>query len=343
MSRNRTFFVVLSVLLVLMLSIGLPVCGAPKKLRVALVLSGYLGDRSFNDSAFLGLQQAEKEFGIEYRVLESKVPSEWEQNLVAMASAGYDLVIANSTQFIEILNNNAPRFPNVKFAIIDGVVKLDNVASAIFAQNEGSFLAGAVAAMMTTRTELPGMNEEKVIGWVGGMDIPVLHDFFVGYEQGAKHIEPDIKILQSFAGTFTDPVKGKELTLAQYSQGADIVMNVASDTGNGVLEAAKVAGKYAIGVDLDQDAIYPGHIITSMLKRVDMGVYTIIKSVVDGTYKGGTVVKLGISNGGVGITDMSVMGDKIPTEIREKVKELEAKVTSGEIKVVNYPGFEIGE
>jgi len=323
--------------------IGLPVCGAPKKLRVALVLSGYLGDRSFNDSAFLGLQQAEKEFGIEYRVLESKVPSEWEQNLVAMASAGYDLVIANSTQFIEILNNNAPRFPNVKFAIIDGVVKLDNVASAIFAQNEGSFLAGAVAAMMTTRTELPGMNEEKVIGWVGGMDIPVLHDFFVGYEQGAKHIEPDIKILQSFAGTFTDPVKGKELTLAQYSQGADIVMNVASDTGNGVLEAAKVAGKYAIGVDLDQDAIYPGHIITSMLKRVDMGVYTIIKSVVDGTYKGGTVVKLGISNGGVGITDMSVMGDKIPTEIREKVKELEAKVTSGEIKVVNYPGFEIGE
>ena len=343
MSRNRTFFVVLSVLLVLMLSIGLPVCGAPKKLRVALVLSGYLGDRSFNDSAFLGLQQAEKEFGIEYRVLESKVPSEWEQNLVAMASAGYDLVIANSTQFIEILNNNAPRFPNVKFAIIDGVVKLDNVASAIFAQNEGSFLAGAVAAMMTTRTELPGMNEEKVIGWVGGMDIPVLHDFFVGYEQGAKYIDPDIKILQSFAGTFTDPVKGKELTLAQYSQGADIVMNVASDTGNGVLEAAKVAGKYAIGVDLDQDAIYPGHIITSMLKRVDMGVYTIIKSVVDGTYKGGTVVKLGISNGGVGITDMSVMGDKIPTEVREKVKELEAKVTSGEIKVVNYPGFEIGE
>jgi len=134
-------------------------------------------------------------------------------------------------------------------------------------------LAGAVAAMMTTRTELPGMNEEKVIGWVGGMDIPVLHDFFVGYEQGAKYIDPDIKILQSFAGTFTDPVKGKELTLAQYSQGADIVMNVASDTGNGVLEAAKVAGKYAIGVDLDQDAIYPGHIITSMLKRVDMGVY----------------------------------------------------------------------
>jgi basic membrane protein A len=120
-------------------------------------------------------------------------------------------------------------------------------------------------------------------------------------------------------------------------------MNVASDTGNGVLEAAKVAGKYAIGVDLDQDAIYPGHIITSMLKRVDMGVYTIIKSVVEGTYKGGTVVKLGISNGGVGITDMSVMGDKIPTEVREKVKELEAKVTSGEIKVVNYPGFEIGE
>ncbi len=340
MSRRKAVIGVLAALLALTLITGAPAQGATKKLRVALVLSGYLGDRSFNDSAFQGLKQAEKEFGIEYRVLESKVPSEWEQNLVAMASAGYDLVIANSTQFIEILKNNGPRFPNTKFALIDGVVKLPNVVSAVFAQNEGSFLAGAVAAMMTTHTELPGMNKEKIIGWVGGMDIPVLHDFFVGYEQGAKYIDPDIKILQSFAGTFTDPVKGKELTLAQYSQGADIVMNVASDTGNGVLEAAKVAGKYAIGVDLDQDAIYPGHIITSMLKRVDMAVYTIIKSVVDGTYKGGIVLKMGIANGGVGITDMSVMGDKIPAEVRQKVKELEAKVRSGEIKVKNYPGFE---
>jgi len=132
-----------------------------------------------------------------------------------MASSGYDLVIGVSTQFQEIIKRNAPNFPNTKFALIDGVVNQDNVASAIFAQNEGSFLAGAAAAMFTKHDEIDGVNSENIIGWVGGMDIPVLHDFLVGYKQGAKYIDPDMEILVSFAGTFNDPLKGKELTLSQ--------------------------------------------------------------------------------------------------------------------------------
>ena len=230
-----------------------------------------------------------------------------------------------------------------KFAIIDGVVKGDNVASSTFAQNEGSFLAGAAAALFTTKTDVTGINDKKIIGWVGGMDIPVLSDFFVGYEQGAKYIDPSIQILKSYAGSFNDPLKGKELTVAQYSQGADIVMNVASGTGNGILEAAKEEGKFAIGVDLNQDDVYPGSILTSMLKRVDVATFMAIESAVKGTFKGNVTNYLDISNGGVSLTDMSTMktalGDKFPADLLTKIQELEVKVKSGEIKVESFPGF----
>lgn len=316
---------------------------AGKPLKVALVYSGFLGDKSFNDSAHEGALKAVKELGIELKEMESKEPTEWESNFVAMASDGYDLVIGVSTQFEEIIKKHAPEFPNTKFALIDGVVKGDNVVSSTFAQNEGSFLAGAAAAMFTTKTDIEGVNDQKIIGWVGGLDIPVLSDFFVGYEQGAKYIDPNIQILQSYAGSFNDPLKGKELTVAQYSQGADIVMNVASGTGNGILEAAKEQGKYAIGVDLNQDNVYPGSILTSMLKRVDTATFLVIESAVKGTYQGNVTNYLDISNGGVSLTDMSTMkqalGDKFPEDILTKIKELEDKVKSGEIKVESFPGF----
>lgn len=317
--------------------------GADGKVKVGVVLSGFLGDKSFNDSANIGLERAKKELGVEVKILQSQVPAEWESNFVALASEDYDIVIGVSTQFQDIIEKHAPKFPDKKFALIDGSLQLDNVASAIFAQNEGSFLAGAAAAIFTTKTDVPGVNSDKIIGWVGGMDIPVLQDFFIGYKQGAELIDPDIKILRSFAGTFNDPLKGKELTIAQYSQGADIVMNVASNTGNGILEAAKENNKYAIGVDINQDDIYPGHILTSMLKRVDIAAYLIVESVVKGTFEGNKVLYLGIDNGGVGLTDMSTMknalGDKFPNDIFEKIADLEKKVKSGEIKVKNYEGF----
>jgi basic membrane protein A len=314
------------------------------KVRHPRVLSGFLGDKSFNDSAYEGLKRATDEFGVEVKVLESKNPADWESNLIAMADDKYDLVVGSSTQLQEIIANHAADFPDVKFAIIDGVVKAPNVMSAIFAQNEGSFLAGAAAALFTVKTDIPGVNAQKTIGWVGGMDIPVLHDFLVGYEQGAAYIDPETKVLVSFAGTFNDPLKGKELTLAQYQQGADIVMNVASNTGNGILEAAKESKLYAIGVDLDQDDIYPGSILTSMLKRVDMGTYLITKAVVEGKFEGGKTLVMDISNGGIGLTRMEVMkkalGDKFPQDILDRITALEEEVKSGKIKVFQYEGFQ---
>ena len=312
-------------------------------IRVCIVYTGNLGDKSYNDSCNMGAQKAVEDFGIELKSLEGGTADEWKANLLAACEEGYDLIIGASSNIADYITEYGPSYPDTKFAVIDTTVDLPNVESISFAQNQGSFLAGAAAAMFTQKTDIEGVNEDHIIGWVGGMDIPVLHDFYTGYEQGAKYIDPDIQILQSFAGEWQNPLKGKELTLAQYDQGADIVMNVASGTGAGVLEAAKEAGKYAIGVDLNQDADQPGSVLTSMVKRVDNACYLVIQSVVEGTFEGGTTQYLDLSKGGVSLTDFSVikeaLGEQFPQDIMDKVDELSKKIISGEIVVENYEGF----
>lgn len=313
-------------------------------LKVALIYSGFLGDKSFNDLAHDGAMKAKEMYGVEIQELESGEAADWEANFVAMADADYDLVIGVSTQFLDIMKKHCPNYPDTKFALIDGVSDAgDNVVSTLFAQNEGSFLAGAAAAMFTTKTDIPGVNDKKIIGWVGGMDIPVLHDFYVGYEQGAKYIDPEIEVLQSFAGTFTDALKGKELATAQINQGADIIMNVANITGIGAMEAASELDVYAIGVDTNQDGLYPGHILTSMQKNVDTCTFQIIESAVKGTYEGGSVTYMDLAHDGVGLTDFSVMkealGNQFPQDIADKVEELKGKIASGEIVVESYEGY----
>lgn len=343
----------MALMLALVMALGLVLtgCGSKttaskdgkKKVKVALVFAGYLGDKSYNDSAYEGIKKAIDEFGIEVKNMETDKSTDWEPNLVAMASSKeYDLILAVSSELTDALKKVAPEYPDQKFAIMDSAIKAPNVVSATFAQNEGSFLAGAAAALFTQKTNIKNVNPDKTIGWVGGLDIPVLQDFLVGYKQGAEYIDPSVKVLSSFAGSFNDPLKGKELSLAQYSQGADIIMNVASNTGNGILEAAKETGKYAIGVDLDQDGIYPGNILTSMLKRVDVTSYEIVKSVVKNEFKPG-VLYMDVANGGVGLTEMKVMkealGKDFPEDILTKVKEIEGKIKSGEIKVKFHQGF----
>ncbi|MGX8795120.1 BMP family lipoprotein [Fusibacter sp. JL298sf-3] len=339
---------VLSLLLILVLVVGLTACGesAEKesdKTRVAIVFSGNLGDKSYNDSCYEGALKAKDEFDIELKTLEGTEAAEWEANFLAVAEEGYDLIICSSSNFEEYMKEHCANYPETKFAVIDTTVEGDNIVSVSFAQNQGSFLAGAAAALFTKKSNIEGINDDNIIGWVGGMDIPVLHDFYIGYEQGAKYIDPEITVLQSFAGTWNDPLKGKELTLAQYQQGADVVMNVASGTGTGILEAAAEAGKYAIGVDLNQDADQPGAVLTSMLKRVDTACYILIKSVVEGTFEGGSKQYLTLEDNGVSLTDMSVikehLGDDFPEDILNEIEALKAKIVSGEIVVENYDGF----
>ena len=316
---------------------------AGDSIRVCVIYSGSLGDKSYHDSCNMGAQRAAQDFGVNVKSLEGSTAEEWEANLVAACEDDYDLIIGATSNIADYIKKHAPNYPDVKFAVIDTVVDLPNVESITFAQNQGSFLAGAAAAMFTEKNGIEGVNEEAVIGWVGGMDIPVLHDFYTGYEQGAKYINPDIRIFQAFSGSWNDPLKGKELTLAQYEQGADIVMAVASATGNGVLEAAREANKYAIGVDLNQDAEQPGHVLTSMLKRVDNACYLVIESVANDEFKGGTTKYLSLAEGGVSLTDFTVireaLGDHFPEDIVEECDKIAQKIQSGEIVVDNYEGF----
>lgn len=316
--------------------------------RVCLIVA-LLGTRSFADFAYDGCQKAVEDFGIELTVSECEDTSLYENQLLTACEEGYDLIICGASQWKDYIANHAAEYPDTLFGISDTRLEgIPNVFSITFAQNQGSFLTGALSAMFTEMTEFENVNEETVIGWVGGTDIPALRDFYTGFEEGAKYINPDITILQSFAGDMQDAVKGKELTLAMYQQGADIVCNVAGNTGLGVLEAAAQSGYYAIGVDKNQDDVQPGSVVTSMLKSNETATYYMIENAVKGTYPGGQHLYLDLAYGGVGLTDFSVFREyackteeqqKRLDEILVKLQELEDKIVSGEIVVSNYEGY----
>jgi basic membrane protein A len=312
-----------------------------------LLISNLEGDKSFADSAILGAKKAIQDFGVEISYSQSGDPAEYENQVITGAEEGFDLVVAGASQWQDAIEKHCASYPNVMFGITDTNAKGDNVVSVVFAQNQGSFLAGAAAAMFTTMTEFANVNPEATIGWVGGVDIPALRDFFIGYTEGARYINPNIKILQSFAGDWYDPLKGKELTTAMYEQGADIVMNVASATGNGVLESARENNRYAIGVDMNQDGDQPGAILTSMLKENGQGVYYIIKKALDEKkFTGNQSIYMDLQYGGVNLTDMSVFKSFCNSaqqaqidRILARIEEIKADIASGKIVVSNYEGY----
>ena len=318
---------------------------AAPKLKVVLYLNGTLGDKSFFDSANRGVLQAGKELGVTTKVIEGGYDSSrWEPDLAQLSEGGWDVIIPGTWQLQEALEKLAPKYPKTKYITFDTSVTyskggLDNVYSILYKQNEGSFLVGALAAILTT-SNLPQANKDKVIGFLGGMDIPVINDFKVGYEQGAKYIDPNMKVLVSYVGSFSDAAKGKELMMAQYDQGADIAFNVAGQAGLGLLDAAKEKNRYAIGVDSDQYLLYKDSdpakaslIVTSMLKNVDKSLYRAIKGTLDGTIKYGAAEALGIKEGGIGIADNENFVKVVPANVRAKIKTLEQQILAGKIKV----------
>jgi len=336
-------WIVVLVALVLLASAA-AVFAAPK-LRVVLYLNGTLGDKSFFDSANRGVERAVKELGITAKTIQGTYNQDrWEPDLTQLCEGNWDVIIAGTWQLQEFLEKLAPKNPKKKFITFDTSVDyskpgLGNVYSILYKQNEGSFLVGALAAMVTT-SKMPLANPQKVIGFLGGMDINVINDFKVGYEQGAKYIDPGVKVLVSYAGAWNDEAKGKELILAQFDQGADIAFNVAGQTGIGLLDAAKEAKRYAIGVDSDQYLLFKdsnperaSYIVTSMLKNVDYSLFRAIKGTIDGSIKYGAAEALGIKEGGVGVADNENYRKLIPDAMRKKVKELEQKIMKGEIKV----------
>lgn len=317
----------LSFVLVMVLLVGLLVTPAyAKQTRIGLIFAeGGLGDQSFNDAAYRGLMRAKDELGVEVNFVEPADIAEMEDHQRAYADLGYDLVITIGFIHANALAEVSADYPNQNFAIVDDVVANPNVTSLVFEEHEGSFLVGVVAGLMT---------ETDKVGFVGGMEVPLIRKFQVGFEEGVKWANPNAQIFVNYAGSFGDPGKGRELAISQHERGADIVYHASGGTGSGVIDAAKGSGFYAIGVDSDQDFMAPGTILTSMVKRVDLAVFEVIKSVVDGTLEAG-VRSFGIQDGGVGTSDFTYTKDLIPQSVFDAVEEAKAKIISGEIVVSN--------
>lgn len=327
----------LGLVLVLVLGLAASGCrdlsyaaGDPNKLHVGIVFdSGGKDDRSFNAAAFRGVTRAAKDFPILLRDAEPGDPASLEPAMRAFAEVNYDLVIGIGFAQTPIVEAVAKDYPKVNFAIVDGVSSLPNVASLIFKEHEGSYLVGMIAA----RTSKTG-----TIGFVGGMDVPLIHKFAVGYEEGARAVDPRIRVIQNYVGVteaaWNNPGKGKELAVAQIGKGADVLFAAAGNSGLGVFDAAEQYDKFVIGVDSNQNWVKPGNVLTSMVKRVDNSVYQIIGDLVNRRFKGGIHV-YGLEDGGIGYAMDQYNEKLIPAEILREVEAAKARIIRGEIKVTD--------
>ncbi len=284
---------------------------------------GGLGDRSFNDSAAAGLEAAKTKLHADTSVLQSKSAADYQPNLTVLANKEYDLIFAIGFLMAKDVNEVAARFPLRHFAIIDAVVDQPNVASVTFKEEDGSFLAGAAAAMASKTHQ---------IAFLGGIDIPLLRKFEAGFTAGAREIDPTIKVAVKYVGSFDDAAAGKELSGVLFDQGADVIFVAAGKAGIGAIEQVKTrAADYIIGVDSDQDALAPGKVLTSMIKRVDVGVFRLSQETVAQKAPSGHLV-LGLKEDGVGLTAFTYT-KRVMTPARiERIARLRAAIIAGTIK-----------
>ena len=287
-------------------------------------------DKSFNEAAYRGMEKFKAETKIDYREFEIQNDAQREQALRNFAKRGNSPIIAIGFSQAAAVEKVAKEFPDQKFAIVDMVVDLPNVRSIVFKEEEGSFLVGLIAA----KTSKTGK-----VGFVGGMDIPLIRKFACGYVQGVKATDPKITVFQNMVGTtgaaWTDPVKGGELTISQIEQGADVVYAAAGASGLGVLQKAAEKGKLGIGVDSNQNHLYPGKVLTSMMKRVDVAVYKAAADVKDGKWTGGINV-LGLKDGGVEWALDDNNKSLITPEIKAAADQAKADIIAGKIQVHDY-------
>jgi basic membrane protein A len=298
---------------------------------------GGRGDKSFNDGAYLGGERATRQLGAHVRYIEPGDGSDREGGLRSLAAEGMDLVVGVGFIFTDDLTAIANEYPDVAFAGVDYALSTDakgnvispppNLAAIKFREEEGSFLVGALAALV---------GRSKKLGFVGGMDIPLIHKFEAGYRAGVKHVCADCQVIAQYAGVtpeaFRNPGRGKELAISQYTQGVNVIFHASGSTGLGVFEAARDRDKLAIGVDADQWAEAPGHVLTSMVKGVDVAVYETIERVKNGTFRGG-ISQFGLAENGVGYVYDEHNRSLIPDDVHARVEALKAEIVAGRIKV----------
>jgi basic membrane protein A len=298
---------------------------------------GGLGDKSFNDGAYHGLELARDELGVEIKVIESKQQTDYIPNLTGLAEDGADIVFAVGFLMEQAVKEAAANMPDTYFAGIDIFAGEDdppNFQGILYKEEQAGYLAGVVAGMMTKEyaDRSDKLNDDNVVGVVLGMFIPPVERYEVGFIQGVESVNPDCKILSVTSGSFTDQAKGKEAAVAMVEQGADIIFHAAGLTGLGAIQAAKEEGVMAIGVDVDQNAVAPDTVLTSAEKKIPQTVYLAVKSVVDGNFQGGTQV-YGLAEDAVGISDFHGFNDVVPQEVKDAVEQAKADILAGKIAI----------
>jgi basic membrane protein A len=335
----------ISVLSAIALGFGTITVSAADKPVALIIAQGGLGDQSYNDLAYSGFKKALAEDKLEGRAVESKDVVAQAADILRRASdAGFGLVVDLEYSHGDALEAVAKDYHDADYVILNQVRPGANVASVLFQEQEGSYLAGALATLVAKDSTIKGMSGKPVIGVIGGTKSVGIDKFIVGYIEGARAIDPNVEVKVAYSNNFGDPAVGLQMAKAMFDAGANVVYQVAGGTGLGVIQAAKDAGKFAIGVDTDQDSIAPGAVLTSMVKRTDVAVETVMKDYADKKFPGGKTVTLGLAQNGVGLSPMTHTKDKIPAATLAKADELKTKILSGEIKVWNvvdqgYPPF----
>jgi len=304
---------------------------------------GGLGDKSFNDFSYAGLEKAKKDLGVKTQVLESHEIADYESNIDQLASAGYSPIFAVGFLMTDTVSKLATQYPDINFAGVDEFFDPvpPNVVGLNFKEQEGSYLAGVVAGLVTKEKAVSSyVNDDNVIGFVGGMDVPLIQKFEAGYIAGAKSVNPDVKVISLYAGNFTDIAKGKELGYSLIEQKADVIYAAAGAVGLGTIEACKDKGALFIGVDADQYETVPGSgkvMLTSMVKHLDTVVYMTIKDAVDGKFVGGTNEEFGLAEDGVGLASFHDFDSVVPQSVKDAVTKATKDIISGAVMVPTAP------
>jgi len=325
----------------------------PEPLNVGMVYAlGGLGDKSFNDMAHQGIQDAAAEMAVEFKNSEPQRAEDFatlQKQFAQSTSPVYDLVCTIGFAQTSALVENAQQFSDQKFMLVDSVAQTEggdlipNVANYVFEEQKGSFQVGHLAGLLTTMDYSVGAgstNGDTVVGFVGGKEIPLIKKFQAGYEAGVAHADDGIEVRAAYAGAWTDPAKGKEIALSMMDEGADIVYHAAGGTGIGVFQAAQERGRYAIGVDADQSRSSPEHsdvIVASMTKRVDTAVFTSVENVFNDNFQGGSVNALGLDDGGVEAVIGQDFEGELPSSVTDALASSRQAIIDGEIEVPTEP------
>lgn len=334
---KKTLFVVLSVLMIASLVGCAPAASAPKAEKVVYLINGALGDNAFYDSGQKGMDQIKTEYSVETRTIETNFDAGQYEPALQAAVNYADVIFVISYGFEDQLKEYADKYPDKIFVNIDTVVQnsKNTITSVDFIEEESAYLAGVVGAYVTTDTSLKGVNDSKLIGAVGGDVDPVIQAFVFAYTNGAKSVDPDIQVETKYIGSWDDTAKAKQATLQLYDMGADVVFQIASAAGMGVLQAAGERGLYAIGVDTNQNDLVPGAVVASDIKDVGKAITEAFKTIKDGTYKPGATLNYGLASGGVDI-DMSAAAPVLSQEVQDKVNAVRQDIIDGKIKVELY-------